>query len=103
MLDLLVLNGVVDSVIAFLGNVDGTFEEAVQTPIPLHGAGFGLQIVDFNHDGYIDVISAYAILLGNGDERFTIRGLNSWGKGSYQFPSRVADFDGDGVLDIRRN
>jgi len=71
------------------------------------GAGRGVQMADFNGDGHLDVCSVSAfggnvMLFGSGDGTFTDAtnesGINShWGTAQGM---NVADFDGDGDLDI---
>jgi len=64
--DLLVpVNG---TVVAYLGNGNGTFTLQSTTPTP---SGGYLALVDFNHDGKLDfVTSGNLIALGNGDGTF---------------------------------
>jgi uncharacterized protein (TIGR03437 family) len=100
--DLVVINAAIDSLLVFLGAGDGSFGEPFETSVPdLAGAGFGIQVVDLNRDGHVDVLTARAILLGRGDGSFfsPLR-FNDDNKGVYPSPSGVADFDGDGALDI---
>lgn len=71
------------------------------------GGGRGVQMADFNGDGHLDIASVSALggnvfLLSNGDGTFTDKssdsGINShWGTPQGM---QVADFDGDGDLDI---
>ncbi len=100
--DLVLINGAIDSLFVFLGAGDGTFGQPLQTPVPgLASAWFGNQVVDFNHDGQVDVLTARAVLLGRGDGSFlSPLPFNYDNIATYPYPSGVADFDGDGNLDI---
>ena len=90
-----------------LGNGDGTF----QTPVyyPTNGANlFSVAVADFNGDGKPDLVLAnnyqygapgtVAILLGNGDGTF--QAAVNYGTGSEPASVAVADFNGDGMLDL---
>jgi hypothetical protein len=93
----------------YLGKGDGTFQtsQIFSTPIewPLGGS---VTIADFNGDGFPDVIFSpagptynqygFGIILGRGDGTFQPAVYYSAG-GSPQW-SVVADFNGDGILDV---
>jgi hypothetical protein len=88
----------------FFGNGDGTFQRGLSSP----GPGGSLAAVgDFNNDGKLDL--AYAttngsdlvwITLGNGDGTFQTPFSVNIGVSSYFSPLLVADFNGDGILDL---
>lgn len=99
-------NGGLGTLNIFLGNGDGTFQTAKQTPFSTNSAGFA--IADFNGDSKPDlaVTSPYGILilLGNGDGTFstgvtvnvTITGVSS---PSYESVA-TADLNHDGKEDL---
>jgi hypothetical protein len=89
-----------------VGNGDGTFQPAVNTPggLPLH-----LRLADFNGDGKLDAVTVgfngdqndaapVAVQLGNGDGTFQPPVFYNAG----YFPVDVAagDFNGDGAIDL---
>ena len=96
------------SVSILLGNGDGTFQMPKTTAITTGGSPDSLAVGDFNGDGNTDVAvtvslpqvgqRAVAVLLGNGDGTFQA-GVN-YDSGSGAENVIVADFNGDGKLDI---
>jgi hypothetical protein len=89
----------------FLGNGDGTFQDAIVTPT--NGSfGGGIALADFNHDGKLDVVTSnenslgrIPVLLGNGDGTFQETSDPNIGA----FPETsvaVGDFNHDGNADL---
>jgi hypothetical protein len=109
----------------FLGNGDGTFRQATDTPLWVLGLGTSVVVGDFNGDGKLDLAAPIAlpiciggsacvivgyqpyvvILLGNGDGTFT-EAPNSPLSLSFESLSftppfiTVGDFNGDGISDL---
>ena len=83
-----------------LGNGDGTFQQPVLTPEPQTDGGDAM-LADMNGDGFPDLLlfSAYdaAIYLGTGNGAFNAKGSFALDTVGY---SGVADFNGDGKLDV---
>jgi uncharacterized repeat protein (TIGR01451 family) len=115
-IDVVVANNGSDNISVLLGNGNGTFQ-----PAQNQGVGpkpYALAVGDFNGDGKNDVAVATVrplsppfnnqpigyvdILLGNGNGSFTASGSYSITPIGYSFPSSiaVADFNGDGKLDL---
>lgn len=105
-LDLVVGDSLSQDVYVMLGNGDGTF----RAPTPYHSGGEPYQVStgDFNGDGKIDIISfartgvcsCVEVLPGNGDGTFgaPIETRVPYGGGGPGVA--VADFNGDGKLDV---
>jgi len=102
------------SVTTYKGNGDGTFR-GLSTYTTCAGSqnfafNAGLNIVDVNHDGKLDVVSAYdeyfstgymgcaSVYIGNGDG--TLSAGVSYQAGQQAQYATVADYDGDGNPDI---
>ena len=103
-LDLAVANYVLGEVVILLGNGDGTFQKprkfSVQAPV-------GLAIGDFDGDGNLDLAvvesggtgdGGIAIFLGDGKGGFRLSA--SYPTGIVSVSVAVADFNGDGHLDV---
>jgi sugar lactone lactonase YvrE len=108
--DLAVANYSDSTVTILLGNGDGTFYQATNSPIALNNTTFAVVVGDFNRGGKADlaVLSGYydgsvTIFLGNGDGTFTqAAGSPTTVGGPYGIndAAAVGDFNGDGILDL---
>jgi hypothetical protein len=106
--DILVVNDYSTSVSVFLNNGDGTFQAQVVTGLTTNEQGT-VAVGDFNGDGKADIAvpvtvaesgnSAVSILLGNGDGTFQSP-IISTGYAPTPLEIQVADFNGDGKLDV---
>jgi len=105
-LDLLTVNGATTSagptISTVLGNGDGTFQAAVNNPMPGGLAPGVVATGDFNRDGKLDLVmtnpSGVSILPGNGDGTFGMP--TSYATGNLPIFVAVGDLNGDGKLDL---
>ena len=92
----------------YFGNPDGTLRPGISSPAP---TAYDIGLGDFNHDGEIDVaVLSYGptgtgdevqIMLGNGDGTFRLGQLLNIPPSTNPASSlTVADFNGDGLLDL---
>ena len=103
-LDLAVSNSGANQISILLGKGDGTFRPARSFSVP---SCAGLAVGDFNEDGIPDLaiveyenygIAALGIYVGNGDGTFRRGASYTLGPGTVW--DAVADFNGDGHLDV---
>jgi len=87
-LDLAVGGGT--GVAVLLGNGNGTFQAALNSP-----GGPPLAVADFNLDGKLDLFAGGDVLLGNGDGTFTLYATYPSGSAA-----AAADLNGDGKPDL---
>jgi len=102
-LDVAVANGTIIEI--FLGKGNGTFKSPISTTSEIRVAH--LAVGDFNGDGRLDLVilgslgssnRRLAVLLGKGDGTFTQK--QSFDGPPHSFILSVADFNGDGNLDL---
>ncbi len=105
-LDLAVANRLDNTVSILLGNGDGTFQPHADYVASTQDVA-GLAVGDFNGDGKLDLAvtnpstGQVSILLGNGDGTFQAPVAYSTGaSGDHPTAVTVADFNGDGILDL---
>jgi hypothetical protein len=102
-LDLAVVNAGNDTVEIFLGNGDGTFTAAADSPNS-GNSPTSIAVGDFNGDGNLDMAVTNAggnpitILLGNGDGTFTT--APNTPPNFAASPIAVGDWNGDGISDL---
>lgn len=79
-----------------LGHGDGTFDAPLEVIVPYFADEHEVKAADFDGDGKLDVSFSSIVLLGNGDGRFRALEVGSLTLDQ----SGVADFDGNGTLDL---
>ena len=102
--DLVVGDYLSDNLSILLGNGDGTFQKPLTIAV---GAPIGVAVGDFNEDGLADLVvvesggtgdGAIAVFFGDGQGRFKLFASYQAGVGSDEVA--IADFNGDGHLDL---
>jgi hypothetical protein len=75
--DVVLVNSTSNTISVLLGNGDGTFVEAPNSPITVGNSPSAVVVADFNNDGFLDIAVANAgdntisLFRGNGDGTFT--------------------------------
>ncbi len=109
--DLVTANVFGGYVTVLLGNGDGSFTPAQNSPISSSIQPSAVAVGDFNGDGIADVVvgdsarsvtspSSMSVLLGKGDGTFANAAQSSVTLGDEVSSITVADFNGDGIADL---
>ena len=104
--DLAVANNGSGTVTILLGNGDGTFTAASESPVAVGREPSSVVVSDLDSDGKLDLAVAnegdntVTILLGNGDGTFTASSGGPIAVGADPWAISVGDFDGDGKPDL---
>ena len=104
--DLAVANSNDGTVTILLGNGDGTFTQAANSPVAVGEQPRSIAMEDFNGDGIADLAVAnfgdgtVTILLGNGDGTFRQAAGSPVTAGATPYSVATGDFNGDGVPDL---
>jgi hypothetical protein len=105
--DLAVANVKDNTVSILLGNGNGTFSGAAQSPIHVIGSSpSSVVVADFNKDGQLDIAVAIVspnnvtVFLGNGNGTFTKAANSPVTVGLTPYSIAVGDFNGDGIPDL---
>jgi hypothetical protein len=101
------LTALQDSVVTILlGNGDGTFNVASGSVLSTGAAPQAISVADLNGDGKLDLVivnyqgNSVTIFLGDGNGSFTAAPGSPIAVGNAPYAVAVADFNGDGKLDL---
>ena len=104
--DIATANAYNNDVAVLLGNGSGGFAEAPGGPIAVGNLPLSVSVGDFNGDGIPDLAVAngsdnnVTVLLGNGSGGGTAAPGSPFATGNGPTPIALADFNGDGILDL---
>lgn len=104
--DLAIVNQTSNDVTILLGNGDGTFTQATNSPIAVGKTPVAIATGDVNGDAHPDIAvvnqadNTVSVLLGNGDGTFTVAVNSPLTTGQTPTAIAIADFNGDGTEDI---
>ena len=105
-LDLATANELSHNVSILLGNGDGTFTEATESPVTVGEGPKSIAVGDFDGNNVLDLAvtnydaNTVSILLGNGDGTFTPANPPEVEVGDLPISVAVGDFDGNNILDL---
>ncbi|MFP5207850.1 MAG: beta strand repeat-containing protein [Acidobacteriota bacterium] len=94
------------SVSILLGNGDGTFQQAANSPIDVGKDPYSVAMADFNGDGNLDLAIAnygaftISMLLGKGDGTFTSAANSPFNVNGADYLITTGDFNRDGIPDL---
>ena len=105
-LDLAIVNQTTNNVSILLGNGNGTFTQATNSPIAVGRSPVAIATGDVNNDSHPDLAivnqtdNTVSVLLGNGDGTFTAATNSPLATGLAPTSVTITDFNGDGNPDI---
>ncbi|MGB2671811.1 MAG: FG-GAP-like repeat-containing protein [Candidatus Acidiferrum sp.] len=105
-LDLAIVNQATNNVSILLGNGDGTFTQAANSPFAVGKVPVAIATGDLNLDSHPDIAvlnqsdSTLSVFLGNGDGTFNAATNSPLATGQTPTALAIADFNGDGNPDI---
>lgn len=104
--DLAIVNQTTNNLSILLGNGNGTFTQAANSPFAVGKSPVAIASGDLNVDGHPDLAivnqadSTLSVLLGNGDGTFTTAANSPLATGQNSTAVTIADFNGDGNPDL---
>jgi len=105
-LDLAIVDQTTNNVSILLGNGNGTFTQATNSPIAVGRSPVAIATGDVNNDSHPDLAivnqtdNTVSVLLGNGDGTFTAATNSPLATGQAPTSVTIADFNADGNPDI---